>query len=273
MVSHLNTFADRGVISVKGTKGRFLSWELGFTTIQETEIPTEFPSQTALFGNDHVCSRSYFSEQMCEFTLGSHGNIYKNPEIWKDFCHIMCFHIRNFVHKCSLKKKKKTSVIQGKWHLGQNTKQADSTVNPKQPPRRSVCQQGQQWRQPKKSATNPDTAAGKTHSRSYTPLPSPPHDYSHGLWRTQRKKVKRNRINIAYIRKRQSQGNTKITRQSHFALFLHYFNADSSYRLSKLKGDFVIFGTKPGFLSKHDNGPTLHGLLPQRIPKHFTNLN
>lgn len=146
-------------------------------------------------------------------------------------------------------------------------------MNPKQPPKRSVCRQSQPWRQPKKSATNPDTAAGKTHSRSYIPLPSPPHDYSHGLWRTQRKKVKRNRINIAYIGKRQCQGNTEITSKSHFTLFLHCFNGESSYSLSKFKGDFVIFGSKPSFLSKHDDGLTLHGLVPQGIPKHFTNLS
>ncbi|KAK2524092.1 hypothetical protein Q9233_009639 [Columba guinea] len=53
--------------------------------------------------------------------------------------------------------------------------------------------------------------------RSYTPLPSPPHDYSHGLWRTQRKKVKRNRINIAYSGKRQCQGNTEFTGTAHGA--------------------------------------------------------
>lgn len=167
-------------------------------------------------------------------------------------------------------KKKKKSVTHREQHPGQNRKWADSPVNPKQPPR-SVCQQSQPWCQPKKSATNPDTAAGKTHSRSYTPLPSPPHDYSHGLWRTQRKKVKRNRINIAYSGKRQCQGNAKFTGKCHFTLFLHYFNADFVYCLSRFNRDLVTFGRKPSFLSKHDNGLTLCGLMPQRFANCFTN--
>lgn len=56
--------------------------------------------------------------------------------------------------------------------------------------------------------------------------------------------MKRNRINSAYIGKGQSQGNSEITGKSHFTLFLHYFNAGSSYSLSKFNGDFVIFGSK-----------------------------
>lgn len=91
-VSHLNIFADWGLISLKGTIGHFLSWELGFCTIQVT---------------DGVFSSSYFSEQVCTFTLGSQGNVYKNPEIWKDFCYIMCFHNRKFAYKHSLSPKKK----------------------------------------------------------------------------------------------------------------------------------------------------------------------
>lgn len=41
MVSHLNIFADQGLISAKGTAGHFLSWESGFATIPVTEITTE----------------------------------------------------------------------------------------------------------------------------------------------------------------------------------------------------------------------------------------
>jgi len=43
MVSHLNTFADRGLISTKGTTGYFLSRESGFATISVIEIATEGP--------------------------------------------------------------------------------------------------------------------------------------------------------------------------------------------------------------------------------------
>lgn len=122
-------------------------------------------------------------------------------------------------------------------------------MNPEHPQRRCVCQQSQPRHQPKNSATKPDTAAGKTHSRSYTLLPSPPHDYSHEFWRTQRKKVKRNRINTAYREKRQCQGNTRITGLSDFTLFLPYFNGESSYGLSKFKGTLSFLATNPAFIA------------------------
>lgn len=41
MVSHLNIFADPGLISVKGTIGHYLSWKLRFATLPVTEIAKE----------------------------------------------------------------------------------------------------------------------------------------------------------------------------------------------------------------------------------------
>lgn len=46
-VSHLNTFADRGLISAKGTTRHFLSQELGFATIPVAEFATEGPQPSS----------------------------------------------------------------------------------------------------------------------------------------------------------------------------------------------------------------------------------
>lgn len=74
------------------------------------------PNWADLFGNDHVYSSSYFSEQICTFTLGSQGNTYKNTEIWKYFCCIRCFRNRMFVHKHSpLPPPKKIETIKEVW--------------------------------------------------------------------------------------------------------------------------------------------------------------
>lgn len=106
MVSHLNTFADWGLISAKGTTGHFFVMGIGIRhNTSDRNCHRRSPAKPLYL---EIYSSSYFSERMGTFTLDSQGNICKNQEIRKDFCRIMCFHNNKFVHKRGLPKKKKS---------------------------------------------------------------------------------------------------------------------------------------------------------------------